>query len=67
MLDIKKAERAVAFMKLLKHTKGKYARKNFNLIPFQEKIVKDLIGTINEDGTRQYREAFIFLPRKNTI
>jgi len=65
MYDVKKADRAVSFMRLLKHTKGEFARKNFNLIPFQEKIVRDLIGTINEDGTRQYREAFIFLPRKN--
>ena len=53
MYDVKKADRAVSFMKLLKHTKGEFARKNFNLIPFQEKIVRDLIGTINEDGTRQ--------------
>ena len=65
MFDEKKASTAVRFIKLLKHTQGEFARKPFNLMPFQEKIVKDLIGTLNPDGTRQYREAFIFLPRKN--
>ena len=65
MFDEKKASTAVRFIKLLKHTQGEFARKPFNLMPFQEKIVKELIGTLNKDGTRQYREAFIFLPRKN--
>lgn len=65
MYDSKKGNKAVSFIKLLKHTKGEFARLSFNLLPFQEKIVSDLIGTINKDGTRQYREAFIFLPRKN--
>lgn len=65
LFNEKKADTAVRFIKLLKHTQGEFARKPFNLMPFQEKIVKDLIGTENNDGTRQYREAFIFLPRKN--
>ena len=65
MFNEKKANTAVKFIKLLKHTQGEFARKPFNLMPFQEKIVKELIGTLNPDGTRQYREAFIFLPRKN--
>lgn len=65
MFDEKKAGIAVKFIKLLKHTQGEFARKPFNLMEFQDKIVRDLIGTLNEDGTRQYREAFIFLPRKN--
>ncbi len=64
-LDTKKADTAIKFIKLLKHTQGEFARKQFNLIPFQDKIIRDLIGTLNEDLTRQYREAFIFLPRKN--
>lgn len=59
------AEKAVKFVSLLKNTKGEYAKKNFNLLPFQEQIIKDLFGTMNDDGTRQYRESFIFLPRKN--
>ncbi len=65
VLDTKKADTAIKFIKLLKNTQGEFARKQFNLIPFQDKIIRDLIGTLNEDLTRQYREAFIFLPRKN--
>lgn len=65
IFDTCKADTAVKFIKLLKHTQGEFARKTFNLIPFQDKIVRDLIGTLNDDLTRQYREAFIFLPRKN--
>jgi phage terminase large subunit-like protein len=65
MYDKSRADRAVNFIKLLRHTKGEFAMHPFNLLPFQEEIVRDLIGTLNEDGNRQYREAFIFLPRKN--
>jgi len=65
VFDTRKADTAVKFIKLLKHTQGEFARKQFNLIPFQEKIVRDLVGTLNDDLTRQYREAFVFLPRKN--
>jgi len=65
MYDKVRADKAVQFIKLLRHTKGEFAQNYFNLLPFQEEIVRDLIGTINEDGTRQYRESFIFLPRKN--
>lgn len=65
MIDKEKSDRAVNFIKLLRHTKGEFAKQRFNLLPFQEKIVRDLIGTVDEDGNRQYRESFIFLPRKN--
>ena len=65
MFDEQKADRAVSFVKLLRNTQGEYAKHPFNLMPFQEKIVKDLFGTVNSEGFRQFREAFIFLPRKN--
>ncbi|MEG0282290.1 MAG: terminase TerL endonuclease subunit [Clostridia bacterium] len=59
------ADDAVVFIKMLTHTKGKFAGTPFNVINFQEKIIRDLIGEENEDGFRKYREAFIFMPRKN--
>ena len=65
MYDEEKANRAISFVKLLRNTQGEYAKHPFNLMPFQEKIVKDLFGTVNDEGFRQFREAFIFLPRKN--
>ena len=40
MFNEKKANTAVRFIKLLKHTQGEFARKPFNLMPFQEKMVR---------------------------
>ncbi|MFA6711907.1 MAG: terminase TerL endonuclease subunit [Candidatus Caldatribacteriota bacterium] len=60
-----KGDRVVNFIKSLKHSKGKWYGKPFNLMPWQEKIIRDIFGTIKEDGTRQYRTAYIEIPRKN--
>ena len=60
-----KADRAVRFVKSLKHGKGKWYGINFNLMPWQEKIIRDIFGTLNPDGTRQYRTVYIEIPRKN--
>lgn len=65
MFDQGKADRAVRFIKNLKHTQGDWTGKPFNLLPWEEKIIRDLFGTVNEDGKRQYREAYISVPRKN--
>jgi phage terminase large subunit-like protein len=65
MFNEDKADRAVKFIKLLKHTKAPWRGVPFNLQPFQEKIIRDLFGTVKEDGTRQYRTAYIEVPRKN--
>ncbi len=35
------------------------------LMPWQEAIVRTLFGTLNSDGTRQYRTLYLELPRKN--
>lgn len=65
MFSEERALKAINFIKLLRHTKGEFAQQPFNMLPFQEEIIRDLIGTLNDDGNRQYRESFIFLPRKN--
>ena len=59
------AERAVLFIENLKHTKGEWAGKPFYLMDWQRDIVEKLFGTLNPDGTRQYRTCYIELPRKN--
>ena len=64
-LEKYKADRAVQFINFLKHTKGKWAGTQFKLEDWQEKIVRDIFGTLNEDGTRQYRTVYIEIPRKN--
>lgn len=65
MFDQDKADRAVKFIKNLRHTKGEWAGRPFNLLEWEEKIIRDLFGTVNEDGTRQYRKAYISVGRKN--
>ena len=40
-------------------------RDRFKLMPWQREIVAKLFGTLNDDGTRQYRTCYIELPRKN--
>ena len=42
------ADRAVAFISALKHTKGEWHGKNFELLPWQEKVVRDVFGTVKE-------------------
>jgi phage terminase large subunit-like protein len=59
------AKRAVLFIENLTHTKGEWAGKPFYLMPWERKIVEKLFGTLNSDGTRQYRTCYIELPRKN--
>jgi phage terminase large subunit-like protein len=34
-------------------------------MPWQEKIIRDIFGTVNENGARQYRTVYIEIPRKN--
>lgn len=65
MFDESKADRAVEFIRQLKHTKGDWAGRPFNLLPWEEKIIRDLFGTVNDDGSRQYREAYLSVARKN--
>jgi phage terminase large subunit-like protein len=60
------ADKAVRFIEGLKHTKGKWAGVPFKLARWQrERIIRPLFGTLNPDGTRQYRTAFVQIPRKN--
>lgn len=54
---------AVAFLNNLTHT-GDFAGEPFCLRPWQESVVRTLFGTIRPDGLRQYRRAFLALPRK---
>lgn len=58
------ADRAVAFINSLKHTKGIWHGKNFDLLPWQDKIIRDIFGTIKENGYRQYNTAYIEIPKK---
>lgn len=63
--DKRKADRAVNFIENLCHTKGKWAGTKFTLLPWQEQIVRDVFGIVDEKGKRQFRTAFVEIPKKN--
>lgn len=62
--DKAKADRAVAFIENLKHTKGKWAGKKFLLLPWQEQIIRDLFGIVGKNGKRQFLTAYVEIPKK---
>ncbi len=53
------------FHDCLVHVKGEKAGEPFILEPWQQAIVANLFGWKRPDGTRRYREAFVFVARKN--
>ena len=57
------ADRAVRFINLLTHT-GDFNGEPFALRPWQINVIRSLFGTLRPDGLRQYRRAFLALPRK---
>ena len=63
--DDEKADRAVKFIENLKHTKGKWAGKRFWLFPWQEQVIRDIFGIVDEKGNRQFRTAYVEIPKKN--
>lgn len=66
MYDERKAERAVKFISNLKHTKGKFFGKKFDLLPWQDKILRDVYGTVRDEdpSIRQYSTAYVEIPKK---
>lgn len=62
--DKSKGDRTVTFIENLCHTKGKWAGKRFWLLPWQEKLIRDVFSTVKVDGTRQFRTVFVEIPKK---
>ena len=58
------ADFAVNFIQCLKHTKGTWAGKQFELIDWQERIIRDVFGTLKPNGYRQFTTAYIEIPKK---
>jgi len=58
------ADFAVMFIESLSHTKGTWAGKPFELIDWQERIIRDLFGVVKENGYRQFNTAYIEIPKK---
>jgi len=58
------ADYAVTFIEALSHTKGTWAGKPFELIDWQEQIIRDLFGILKPDGYRQFNTAYVEIPKK---
>lgn len=67
MTGQERADHAVRFINRLTHTKDKWAGQLFALRPWQERIIRQLFGTMRaDDPTRlAYRTCYIEVPRKN--
>ena len=65
--DERKARRVGRFIEALRHTKGEFHGQPFHLLPWQEKIIRDVFGTVRDDDPtmRQYTTAYIEIPKKN--
>lgn len=61
------AEHAAGFFpKFLRHSKGQWAGKPFDLLPWQrDDLIYPLFGWLRPDGTRRFRRVFIEIPKKN--
>ena len=64
MHDEQKAQRAANFINCLKHTKGHWRGVPFDLLPWQDQIIKDVFGTVKENGYRKYNTAYVEIPKK---
>jgi phage terminase large subunit-like protein len=63
--DKARADYVVSFIECLCHTKGRWAGKPFILMPWQERIIRDVFGILKPDGHRQFSTAYIEIPKKN--
>lgn len=64
--DKSKADRAINFIEQLKHTKGQFFGQPFILLPWQKEFITNIFGTVNDydPTTRQYRQAYMSIPKK---
>ena len=68
VFDPAKSEKALAFIELMPHTKGKWAAQGKKLVlePWQRFFVASLFGWLRrETGLRRFRDARLMVPRKN--
>ena len=58
------ADYAVTFIESLKHTDGIWYNKPFELIDWQEQIIRDVFGILKPNGYRQFNTVYIEIPKK---
>lgn len=62
--DKNAADYAVMFVESLCHTKGTWSGKPFELIDWQEQIIRDLFGILKPNGYRQFNTAYVEIAKK---
>ena len=57
----------VRFIEALRTPRASSTASRFHLLPWQEKIIRDVFGTVRDDdlSMRQYTTAYIEIPKKN--
>jgi len=64
--DTNEADRVCAFFEgMLTHSKGEWAGQNIRLEEWQRERMRRLFGWRRPDGTRRYRRAHFWIPKKN--
>ena len=58
------ADIACGFISCLKHPGGQWAGEQFELIEWQEQIIRDLFGIKKPNGYRQFRTGYIEISKK---
>lgn len=60
------AHAAEFFPRFLRHSKGEWAGKPFDLLDWQrDKLIYPLFGWMRPDGTRRFRKGYVEIPKKN--
>lgn len=62
--NVEKAQNTIDFIQALKHT-GDFYGKSFNLLEWQLDVIRSVYGEVSEEGYRQYRYAYLEIPKKN--
>ena len=63
--DKEEADFVVNFIQSLKHTKGEFYKQKFDLIDWQERLIRDIFGILKPDGTRQFTTAYVEISKKS--
>lgn len=58
-------ERAVEFLRRLRHPASTAPKRAFQLTPWQERIVRRIYGPRHADGSRIVKQVFLLIPRGN--
>jgi phage terminase large subunit-like protein len=64
MFNEARAQRVIGFIQLL-HLTGDFYGKPFILQDWQKEALRDIYGTVKENGLRQYKYAYLEIPKKN--